>query len=150
MINARRAAIYVVAVALGAAIAIPHERNDAKTATAGPQGVRPVSSTPASGPRPALQASERAAQTESGPKFEPRIYAAVGVAFEAFRTAGAFVGYSVVRSHDPRLAVGDVVTAVNGDPVEDSAAGGEMLTAALRNPQVELSVRPRTDWASTD
>lgn len=78
------------------------------------------------------------------------MYAGTGVTLEAFRLGDAFAGYAVVRSHDPRLTVDDVITAVNGVPVEDSAAGSELLIAALRDPAVELAVQSRTDWASAD
>jgi hypothetical protein len=77
-----------------------------------------------------------------------RVYGASGVALEAFRADDVFVGYAVVRSHDARLSVGDIVTAIDGQSVEEGAAGSELLLAMLRNPEAEITLQSRADWAS--
>ena len=146
----RRALIYAAALALGVFLAVPHKGTVGRIATA------PES---AAGARPALARSEQPnpqpTQIASMPvvpavAHAPQVYAGTGVTLEAFRLDEEFAGYAVVRSHDPRLAVDDVITAVNGVPVEDSAAGSELLVAALRDPAAELAVQSRADWASAD
>lgn len=54
---------------------------------------------------------------------------------------GQFVGYKVLKNvSDPRFAAGDVITEINSEPVEDSAAGTELLTIGLMNPDAEISI----------
>ena len=55
--------------------------------------------------------------------------------------SGRFVGYKVLaNASDPRFAEGDIITELNGEPVEDSAAGTELLTIGLMNPETAISV----------
>lgn len=57
---------------------------------------------------------------------------------------GRFVGYKVSgRSGDYRFAHGDVIASINGQPVEDSAAGSELLLIAIAHSGTDLGiVRP--------
>jgi hypothetical protein len=60
------------------------------------------------------------------------IQASTGVAFIPVRNAGTFVGFEIVRNqYDTRFSVGDIIAGINGVPVEDSPAGGELLIIAL-------------------
>lgn len=54
---------------------------------------------------------------------------------------GTFLGYKVIsNAGDARFREGDIITKVNGEPVEDSAAGSELLTIGLMNPDNEITV----------
>ena len=67
-----------------------------------------------------------------------------GLTMLPLREDGVFVGYEIISSGtDDRLTSGDVITSLNGIPVEDSAAGGELLIAALVNPTTEIELRSR-------
>ncbi len=69
------------------------------------------------------------------------IRATDGLVVQPSRVGGQFVGYEVIESgDDSQFAHGAIIVAVNGVPVEDSAAGGELLIAALasREPVVEF------------
>jgi len=58
------------------------------------------------------------------------------------RENGVFVGYEIVSAgSDGRFSRGDVITSINGIPVEDSAAGGELAVAALANRNAEIELR---------
>jgi hypothetical protein len=57
------------------------------------------------------------------------------------RVNGMFIGYEVLSAgSDDRFSTGDVITSLNGAPVEDSAAGGELIIAKLadRNSKIEF------------
>ena len=139
--------IYAAALALGVFLAAPHIGTVGKPAAAPASEVHKSQTSVQRKSQPVANESPPAVVGEPRP---PQIYAGTGVTLEAFRHGDAFAGYAVVRSHDPRLAVDDVITAVNGVPVEDTAAGSELLVAALRDPGAELAVQSRTDWASAD
>lgn len=149
--SVRRVGLYLVAVLVGMLAASLHVwlRSDERaTALRKYEGLfepeaaatKAASSSGASGAEP----------SQSGEGFTNRVYAAAGVTLEAFRVDDQFVGYAVVRSHDPRLDVGMVITFVDGEAVEDSAAGGELLIAALRRPDAELILQARSAWVSSD
>jgi hypothetical protein len=54
---------------------------------------------------------------------------------------GSFVGYRITRSPEHlRFRVGDVITAVNGQAAEDSAAGTELMLVALRFPDFPVEI----------
>jgi len=145
----RHALIYTVALALGVFLAVPHKSTVGKIAAA-PEPAADARSSLAPSPQHNPQLTPNLPRVVVDEPRGPQVYAGTGVTLEAFRLGDAFAGYAVVRSHDPRLTVDDVITAVNGVPVEDSAAGSELLIAALRDPAVELAVQSRTDWASAD
>ena len=66
-----------------------------------------------------------------------------GLLFEPAVVDGLFAGYRVITNlKDPRFKVGDIVTAIDGNPVEDSAAGSELFMAGLMNRNAEVEVRP--------
>jgi hypothetical protein len=158
----RRALVYGLGVALGVMLALPNGRHDATDAMrlgAGLPANAPGSdSSPTqpgvgdvSDPSSAMRDGallRHARADESMSSQGNRVYAASGVTLESLRSDDVFVGYAVVRSHDARLDVGDVITAVNGQLVEDSAAGGELLIAALRNPDAALTLQSRSDWTA--
>jgi hypothetical protein len=144
----RRWWIYGLAAAAGVALALPWGREHAADTSVAPQP--PASRVHRDSAPVATDASQAAASVPSAPP-EARLYANSGLEFEPLHAADVFVGYAVIRSHDPRLAVGDVVIAVGGEPVEEGAAGSELLIAALRNPSAELTIQQRSDWQpSTD
>lgn len=67
--------------------------------------------------------------------------AADGLIIEPARLNGNFVGYRVITNFvDPRFVVGDIISAVNEIDVEDSAAGGELLIAALSDPYANVTL----------
>src|SRR5262245_35493777 len=143
----RRWWIYGLAAAAGVVLALPWAREHAETSAA-PQSTTPRAqhaSTPVANDvrQPLVSAS-------SAPPAE-HPYTSTALEFEPLHADDAFVGYAVIRSHDPRLAVGDVVIAVGGEPVEEGAAGSELLIAALRNSTAELTIQQRSAWQpSTD
>lgn len=64
------------------------------------------------------------------------------LAIQALHENGLFVGYQVASSDgDSRFSNGDVIIAIDGSPVEDSAAGGEILSAALASRSAEFELR---------
>jgi hypothetical protein len=144
-----RVVVYVLAAAAGIALALPFDRpepaspdDSAGTREGGTQGVRPLAyhGSPTANAAPAPV-------SRSTVPTSPKVYANQGLELEPLYAEEAFVGYLVVRSHDPRLSVGDVITGVGGHQVEEGAAGSELLIAALRNPQADLTVQQRTDWS---
>ena len=148
----RHETAYGVAAALGIVLALPDDSIDFGGPPPRPMIAEHVS---------ALKTSEASARSSVevalAPRFEEgtsmdamRVYGAMDLTLEPYSQDGEFVGYAVLRSHDPRLSVGDVVTAVNGEFVEHSAAGGELLIAMLRNADADIVVRPRSEWASID
>jgi hypothetical protein len=147
----RRWLVYGLAAAAGIALALPSAREHADSAVTPHSSTRPVREPPAAATRTvAVEVSQPRANAPPAP-IVARLYASSGLEFEPLHANDVFVGYAVVRSHDPRLAVGDVVIAVGGEPVEEGAAGSELLIAALRNAAAELTVQQRSDWQpSTD
>jgi hypothetical protein len=145
----RRVLIYPAALALGVLLAVPHKGTVGQFLAAS-EPVAGARSSMTSGPQSNPKTTPKMPRVVVGEPRGPQVYAGTGITFEAFRLGDDFAGYAVVRSHDSRLAVGDVITAVNGVPVEDSAAGSELLIAALRDPAAELAVQSRTDWVSAD
>ena len=58
------------------------------------------------------------------------------------RENGVFVGYEIVSAgSDDRFSRGDIIMSINGIPVEDSAAGGELAVAALADRSAEIEIR---------
>ena len=83
---------------------------------------------------------------EPMPPFDSTVQANNGVVLTPELADGEFVGYRVVQSgSDPRFAAGDIIVAVNGNPAEHSAAGSELVIAALDDPQSEVSLRGSGD-----
>ena len=71
--------------------------------------------------------------------YDDVVFAEGGLSLVAHRSSGEFVGYQVVNAgEDRRLAEGDVITAINGTPVEDSAAGSELLLIGLASEDAEI------------
>lgn len=82
-------------------------------------------------------------QENSGPRL---VYATDTLHLERAESEGKFLGYRVM-SDDPEhgLNTGDIITAIDSNPVEDSPAGTELLIAALMNPDAEMTVIPADD-----
>ena len=54
---------------------------------------------------------------------------------------GRFFGFEVTRAEDdPRFSVGDVIVAVNGEPVEGSPAGSERMIIDLNRENAEFDI----------
>lgn len=86
--------------------------------------IRPV---PAGGPTPTESASV--------------VRVTDGLSLVRAEEDGQFVGYKVLaNASDPRFEEGHIITELNGEPVEDSAAGTELLTIGLMNPETAISV----------
>lgn len=61
--------------------------------------------------------------------------------FERFTLDGIFQGYRVIGGgSDPRFSDGDIIVEIGGMPVEDSAAGGELLMIAMQNPNTPVKL----------
>lgn len=74
------------------------------------------------------------------------VYAQPGLTLRPERIADRFVGYRVLRNEsDSRFEAGDIIAAVNGIPTEDSAAGSELLIAALMNPDADVRLYEDAD-----
>lgn len=70
------------------------------------------------------------------------IFLSGDVTMAPHREDGVFVGYEIVSAgSDDRFSPGDVITSINGIPVEDSAAGGELAVAALANQNAKIELR---------
>jgi hypothetical protein len=77
----------------------------------------------------------------ANPSTSNMIFLPGDVTMTPHRVNGMFIGYEVVSAgSDDRFSTGDVITSLNGAPVEDSAAGGELMIAALadRNSKIEF------------
>jgi hypothetical protein len=105
----------------------------------------PVATAPASA-IPASQALPTAA-TAVAARVEPSsIVVSKGMRVGPVHEQGAFIGYRVIENtSDPRFEAGQIITAVGGTAVEDSAAGGELLIAVLRNPNADVTVIAASD-----
>lgn len=138
--------VYGLAAAAGIAFALPFDRRPPVDAN---EGQVTVPTTRVAAPSPVIEraSAQVPAATVSPKPAASKLYANQSLELEPLHAADGFVGYVVVRSHDPRLSVGDVVTAVGGQQVEEGAAGSELLIAALRNPGAELTVQQRADWS---
>lgn len=77
---------------------------------------------------------------------EPPLPAGSGLSITpSYSAAGEFEGYLVQgRSGDYRFNHGDIITAINQTPVEDSAAGSELLLIALAQPNIALATRAQS------
>ena len=77
---------------------------------------------------------------------EPALPARQGLTIAPrYHVDGHFEGYLVQgRSGDHRYAHGDVITKISGVPVEDSAAGSELVLIALAQPEATIEVLERT------
>jgi hypothetical protein len=87
-----------------------------------------------SGPRNADIDDERQTNTSdrSALRESEIIRAHSGLSLIPVRDGDNFIGFKVLQNGtDSRFSVGDIIAAVNGKPVEDSAAGGELLVIAL-------------------
>jgi len=63
------------------------------------------------------------------------------VTMAPLRENGVFVGYEILSvGSDDRLSASDVITSLNGIPVEDSAAGSELVIAALTNQKTRIEL----------
>lgn len=142
-----RLIVYGLAAAAGVALALPFDRR----APAEAKDVAPSARSAPAVEEPATSVVHNVVGNVAAPvpsvRASSRLYASQGLELEALHADGAFVGYVVIRSHDARLSVDDVVTAVGGEPVEEGAAGSELLIAALRNPDAELTLRQKSDWS---
>lgn len=105
---------------------------DARSAT--PDGP-PPDTEPETRTRPSTAAAtEEAAETYRGPG---------GVVYVP-NTNGQPPAYRIVDpGEDPRFAAGDIVTHVDGAPVEVSAAGSELFLIALMNRDAQLTIVSR-------
>ena len=77
---------------------------------------------------------------------DPHIFAARGLQLIPARIGDRFIGYRVLRNDsDSRFEAGDIIVAIGGQKVEDSAAGNELLIAGLTDggQEVELYVEDR-------
>ena len=81
-------------------------------------------------------------QSTAEPSLSNTIFLPGNVTMAPLRENGVFVGYEILsEGSDDRLSAGDVITSLNGIPVEDSAAGGELAIAALVNPETSIELR---------
>ncbi len=100
-----------------------------------------------SAPAPASAAASQVGAQSTPPVSRPpernlQIRVDDGLLFEPAVVDGLFAGYRVITNlEDPRFKVGDIVTAIDGNPVEDSAAGSELFMAGLMNRNAEVEVR---------
>ncbi len=145
--NKGRWIVYCLAAAAGIVIALPFDRRPPVSANEG-QVAAPA--TKVAVPSAVIEhaSTPMTVATVSPKPTASKLYANQALELEPLHAGGVFVGYVVVRSHDPRLSVGDVVTAISGQQVEEGAAGSELLIAALRNPNAELTLQQRADWSS--
>ncbi|MFK7916394.1 MAG: hypothetical protein AB8B93_20950 [Pseudomonadales bacterium] len=76
---------------------------------------------------------------------EPALPAGDGLEISPnYGSNGRFQGYLVTgRSGDYRFSHGDIITAIGQTPVEDSAAGSELLLIALAQPDTALTTLRR-------
>ena len=66
-----------------------------------------------------------------------------GASLRSAKRGARFVGFEVIEAgSDSRLKTGHVIISVNGVPVEDSAAGSELLLAALEDDEAIVQLRP--------
>lgn len=74
------------------------------------------------------------------------VFANSGVILKPARANNTFLGYRVINAaKDNRFQAGDIIVRINGAETEDSAAGSELLIAALANPDSRIELRRGDD-----
>ena len=82
---------------------------------------------------------------DSTPKSnDVEIYRSGQIQMTPYHSDGVFVGYEVLSAgSDERFRAGDIIKSLNGIPVEDSAAGSELVIAALVSTETRIELFAR-------
>jgi hypothetical protein len=94
-------------------------------------------------PEAMMPAQQRAASADMSEDVVVRVGG--GLVVTAERQSGTFVGYRIVESANPKFAVNEVIVSINGMPVEDSAAGSELLIIALEDADAQIEFESRVE-----
>lgn len=139
--------VFAASFALSIFILLSNDSSDPTPAAANGANTTAPGVAPSSTANPASRGTSNRTAAPAEIERQPvqldatdQFQAAGGVVFEPARQGGQFVGFRIISNQDdPRLAIGDVVTAINGAPVEDSAAGSELFIAGLANRSAPVS-----------
>ena len=67
-----------------------------------------------------------------------------GVVLESAFIAGEFIGYRVIEvGDDPRMNAGEIIVSIGGVPVEEAAAGSELMIIALMDEHATIGFAER-------